>query len=49
MKEIVKYHNDFNMRINFKGFSRATANILMSICTKMKDKKKKKLFLLLRN
>lgn len=42
MKEIVKYHNDFNMRINFKGFSRATANILMSICTKMKDKKEEK-------
>lgn len=37
MNDIVKYNNDMNL-LKFKGFSKTDMNLLMVLCSKMKDK-----------
>lgn len=39
MNEIVKYHKDFEKKLVLKNFTSSELNFLMSICTKVRDKK----------
>lgn len=39
MNEIVKYHKDFENKLVLKNFTASELNFLMTICTKVRDKK----------
>lgn len=43
--EIVKYHNDFSNKIILKNFTASELNMLMAICSKMRDKETNEIIL----